>query len=103
MKPRRPDVKYQPRADEALDDKTVDARYGLEPVFEPAAAPDASLMEFVTIQCPYCGEAFETPVDLSAGSSSYVEDCQVCCQPIEIGCEVDGDDGLVGIRAGRLD
>jgi hypothetical protein len=32
--------------------------------------------------CAYCGEAILTFVDLSAGShQSYVEDCQVCCQP----------------------
>lgn len=32
--------------------------------------------------CAYCGESNLTFVDLSAGSQqSYVEDCQVCCQP----------------------
>lgn len=32
--------------------------------------------------CAYCGEANLTFVDLSAGTQqSYVEDCQVCCQP----------------------
>jgi hypothetical protein len=32
--------------------------------------------------CAYCGEAIATFVDISAGSQqSYVEDCQVCCQP----------------------
>jgi hypothetical protein len=50
-----------------LDPKTVDELYGLEPVFEPGAGEPAALGEFVTVQCPYCGEAFETAVDLSAG------------------------------------
>ncbi|MGC9503473.1 CPXCG motif-containing cysteine-rich protein [Baaleninema sp.] len=32
--------------------------------------------------CAYCGETNPTFVDWSAGSQqSYVEDCQVCCQP----------------------
>ena len=32
--------------------------------------------------CAYCGESNLTFVDLSAGlQQSYVEDCQVCCQP----------------------
>ncbi|PSB04426.1 CPXCG motif-containing cysteine-rich protein [Merismopedia glauca] len=32
--------------------------------------------------CAYCGETNLTFVDLSAGTQqSYVEDCQVCCQP----------------------
>jgi Cysteine-rich CPXCG len=38
---------------------------------------------------PYCGESFETPVDTSSGSARYVEDCQICCQPIEFSLEVD--------------
>ena len=74
---------------EPLDPQTIDALYGLEPVFEPggpAAAVNAA--EFVSVQCPYCGERFETAVDLSAGSFSYVEDCQVCCQPIELTSEM---------------
>ena len=50
------------------------------------------MTELITIHCPYCGEAYETPVDPSAGSQRYVEDCAVCCRPIEISLRV-GDDG----------
>ena len=54
----------------------------------------------ITIDCPYCGESFSTQIDLSAGSQHYVEDCAVCCRPIEIAIEV-GDDGeLVAVRTG---
>jgi Cysteine-rich CPXCG len=32
--------------------------------------------------CAYCGESSLTFVDISAGyHQSYIEDCQVCCQP----------------------
>lgn len=32
--------------------------------------------------CAYCGEINLAFVDLSAGmQQSYVEDCQICCQP----------------------
>ena len=41
--------------------------------------------------CPYCGEPFETSADASAGLCSYVEDCQICCQPIEMELRVDDD------------
>jgi transcription elongation factor Elf1 len=34
--------------------------------------------------CPHCGERISMLLDLSAGSQSYVEDCEVCCNPIEI-------------------
>lgn len=50
------------------------------------------MTETITIQCPYCGESYETVVDASAGSQRYVEDCAVCCRPIEIALRV-GDDG----------
>ena len=50
------------------------------------------MTETITIRCPYCGESYETVVDLSAGSQRYVEDCAVCCRPIEIALHV-GDDG----------
>jgi hypothetical protein len=86
---------------EPLDPQSIDALYGLEPVFEPGGPGSSQATEFVTIQCPYCGESFETAVDLSAGSFTYVEDCQVCCQPIELAGEVDDAGALVGVTASR--
>jgi hypothetical protein len=85
----------------ALDARGIDALYGLEPVFEPGASESPGLSQFVTVQCPHCGELFETAVDLSAGSFQYVEDCQVCCQPIELAGEVDHAGLLGGVTAGR--
>jgi len=85
----------------SADSQAIDALYGLEPVFEPGGSGSSSATEFVTIQCPYCGEQCATAVDLSAGSLSYIEDCQVCCQPIEIACDVDDTGALVGVVAGR--
>jgi hypothetical protein len=84
-----------------LDSKTIDDLYGLEPVFEPGNADAPNLTEFVAVQCPYCGESFDTTVDVSAGAFSYVEDCQVCCQPIELAGEVDDAGALVGVTANR--
>ena len=55
------------------------------------------MIEFVVIHCPYCGEGFETQVDLAAGSQSYVEDCAVCCKPIEIGLQVSDEGELLGV------
>lgn len=36
-----------------------------------------------TIGCPYCGEPIRVMIDSSAGDQQYIEDCQVCCSPIE--------------------
>jgi len=72
----------------------IDEKYGLEPVFEPGAvsvdgAEPRDSTSVVQVECPYCGEPFTTVLDLSAGSASYIEDCQICCQPIEF-CVVAG-------------
>jgi Cysteine-rich CPXCG len=55
------------------------------------------------VQCPYCGESFDTTLDLSAGSTSYIEDCQVCCQPIEFTVAVADDGTLASLEARRGD
>lgn len=43
------------------------------------------------ITCPYCGEQFELIVDPSVPSQTYVEDCYICCAPINLTVEVDTD------------
>ena len=54
------------------------------------------------ISCPYCGETIEIVIDVSAGSQSYVEDCQVCCRPMNVSFEVLGD-GFTTLRVERGD
>ncbi|MFK7733486.1 MAG: CPXCG motif-containing cysteine-rich protein [Pseudomonadales bacterium] len=41
-------------------------------------------------QCPYCGETITVLVDDSVEQQEYIEDCQVCCRPIELTVSVDG-------------
>lgn len=91
-----------PKHGTPLDAAALDALYGLEPVLEPGRA-DAELGTFVAVDCPYCGERYDTPVDLTGGSFTYVEDCQVCCRPIELSVEVGEGGGLDGCTARRLD
>jgi hypothetical protein len=43
------------------------------------------------VTCPYCGEPIELLLDGSAGEQSYVEDCPVCCRPIEVRVTLDGE------------
>lgn len=61
------------------------------------------MLEASRIDCPYCGEAFEISVDCSAGAQQYIEDCPVCCQPIDIATDVDLDGNLRGVQALRND
>ncbi|GAB2765285.1 CPXCG motif-containing cysteine-rich protein [Salinimicrobium soli] len=35
-------------------------------------------------QCPYCWEEISMLLDPSVVTQKYVEDCEVCCNPIEI-------------------
>jgi hypothetical protein len=60
------------------------------------------MLEPTVIHCPYCGEPIEILLDGSAGEQQYVEDCQVCCQPIVLSVWLD-DDGEPSVRAVRED
>ena len=35
-------------------------------------------------QCPYCWEEISMLLDPSLGSTEYVEDCEICCSPINV-------------------
>ena len=90
-------------SESALPDAAeVDRRYGLDPVLEPGGA-GTEPVAFVTIRCPYCGERYGTTLDVSAGSLHAIEDCQICCQPIEIRATVGDDGALDSVQAGRCD
>jgi transcription elongation factor Elf1 len=51
-----------------------------------------------TFTCPHCGEEISMVLDLSVSRQSYVEDCEVCCRPIEIRYSVE-DGALVEFSA----
>lgn len=42
------------------------------------------MLPSVTVHCPYCGESIELLVDDSVEHQGYIEDCPVCCRPIEV-------------------
>jgi hypothetical protein len=86
-----------------LDPRRVDQLYGLEPVFEPGAEPRGDLADFAEFQCPWCGEVSGTPVDLTTGDRSWIEDCQVCCRPMRIAIELDDRGALARVTALRED
>ena len=89
------------------DAQRIDAQYGLEPVIDVNVSGVRSgipgSLQFHVVECPYCGEHFETPVDTSAGSARYVEDCQICCQPIDFSLEVDHEGVLQELSVLRCD
>ncbi|MDQ3636298.1 MAG: CPXCG motif-containing cysteine-rich protein [Aridibacter sp.] len=34
--------------------------------------------------CPYCWQNISMVLDLSVDEQTYIEDCEVCCRPIQI-------------------
>jgi hypothetical protein len=55
-----------------------------------------NFLEPASIDCPYCGEAIDIMVDISVPYQDYIEDCQVCCKPMEISVSVE-DNEIVGL------
>jgi hypothetical protein len=106
MKRPIPGKQLPKRAVQLSDAQSIDAQYGLEPVIDPGVSADGGApggMQVRFVECPYCGESFETPVDTSSGSARYVEDCQICCQPIEFSLEVDHAGVLQSLATLRSD
>jgi len=42
--------------------------------------------------CPYCAERISMVLDTSVPGQTYVEDCEVCCQPVEVRYTVKDDE-----------
>lgn len=46
-------------------------------------------LEEVSVDCPYCGETISVLIDGSVAEQQYIEDCQVCCRPINLVVHID--------------
>ena len=44
--------------------------------------------------CPYCGESIDLLIDASIHSQEYIEDCSVCCRPIQVSVLIDEEGTL---------
>jgi Cysteine-rich CPXCG len=53
--------------------------------------------------CPYCWEQISMVLDSSVSANqSYIEDCEVCCHPIELRYSME-DDELMSFEAHVLE
>lgn len=41
-------------------------------------------MDEYFFQCPYCWEQISMLIDTSQSRQNYIEDCEICCNPIQI-------------------
>lgn len=39
--------------------------------------------------CPHCFQEISMLIDLSVSKQSYIEDCEVCCNPLQINLEIE--------------
>lgn len=46
------------------------------------------------ITCPYCWEPNSVLLDLSVPAQELIEDCQVCCQPMQLRFGYDAGSGI---------
>lgn len=55
----------------------------------------------VEVSCPFCGEDVALAIDVTAGRRQrYVEDCWVCCRPMDVHVVVHGADEVdVSVQA----
>jgi hypothetical protein len=58
-----------------------------------------NMLQEIWTSCPYCGEHITLLVDGSVDEQQYIEDCQVCCAPMEIQVSVQDDRCHVEARA----
>jgi transcription elongation factor Elf1 len=52
--------------------------------------------------CPYCWEEISFILDASLEGQTYIEDCEVCCQPIQIRYNVENYE-IVDFEADGID
>ncbi|MDA9126684.1 CPXCG motif-containing cysteine-rich protein [Flavobacteriaceae bacterium] len=45
-------------------------------------------MEEHFYQCPHCWEDVSILIDFSQSSQNYIEDCEVCCNPIQFNISI---------------
>lgn len=46
------------------------------------------------VYCPYCGEPLTILLDSEDSDAEYIEDCQVCCQPMVVTLMSESDGSL---------
>ena len=52
--------------------------------------------------CPYCGAEISFVLDTSIVKQSYVEACEVCCNPISVKFDLE-DSQVIFFEAGKID
>lgn len=67
---------------------------------EVVAKPEVEHLEdFVSVECPYCGEGIDVHVTSEQDGQTMYEDCGVCCRPVQLHIQV--EEGELQVEAHR--
>ncbi len=59
-------------------------------------------MEEHFFQCPYCWEQISMLIDVSQNQQTYIEDCEICCNPIQVSIII-SDQQIVSFQAENIE
>ena len=59
-------------------------------------------MEEYFFGCPYCWEKVSMLLDISVSCQSYIEDCEICCNPLEFTIEIH-DNNLISFSVNSIE
>lgn len=59
-------------------------------------------MEEHFFQCPYCWEQISMLIDVSQYQQTYIEDCEICCNPIQVSITI-SDQQIVSFQAENIE
>lgn len=43
-------------------------------------------------QCPHCWEEISMLIDTSISNQNYIEDCEICCNPIQLNINIENNE-----------
>ncbi|MBU2710957.1 CPXCG motif-containing cysteine-rich protein [Zooshikella harenae] len=60
-------------------------------------------IQWLTLQCPYCGEPFNAAIEPLCDIQDFIEDCQICCRPIRLVVDYDPIQQQADIKVFTMD
>jgi hypothetical protein len=59
-------------------------------------------MDEYFFQCPYCWEQISMLIDTSQRQQSYIEDCEICCNPIQLSVVIENQE-IISFQAENIE
>jgi transcription elongation factor Elf1 len=53
-------------------------------------------------QCPYCWEQISMLIDTSQSQQVYIEDCEICCNPIQLSVTIENQE-IISFQAENIE